>query len=391
MRISYSALDTFRRCPLKFKFQYIDKIKTPKSKEALFGTLLHNALKILHEPGLIVPTVDDILKYIADNWNIAAYPTEQESAMAFAQAIKIMRDYCAQNNPAQFNIVALETAFEIPLKIDGDDYRVTGKIDRVDKTADGLFEIIDYKTAKKMPAQEKIENDLQLSIYHLGVISRWPSLTEQNRPVKVSLYFLKHGEKLSSVRIPAQVAATRENIIKNLEQIKLAQQNQKFQPTPNALCDWCEFQKNCPYFKHKFREEKLFFNNQEIEALVDECLKLNAEIDTRDKRLKEVKAEMSKFMDQEGLERIFGQDGYLTRQLIQRFKYDSEVVRQILEPLGQWPNALKIDDAKLKKIIASLPRAEQIRLETARQVCKEFKTITLKKQSKKIKPALDLS
>src|SRR3989338_5719784 len=100
MRISYSALETFKRCPLKFKFQYIDKIKTPKSKEAVFGTLLHSALKILHEPGLIIPTEEEILKYITDNWDASLYASEQESTLAFSQAIKIMKDYYAKNYPA---------------------------------------------------------------------------------------------------------------------------------------------------------------------------------------------------------------------------------------------------------------------------------------------------
>ena len=89
MRISYSALETFKRCPLKFKFQYIDKMRTPKSKEAAFGTLMHSALKILHEPGLIIPTEEDILKFISDNWDGSLYGSEQESTAAFGQAIKI--------------------------------------------------------------------------------------------------------------------------------------------------------------------------------------------------------------------------------------------------------------------------------------------------------------
>ncbi|MEK7161018.1 MAG: PD-(D/E)XK nuclease family protein [Patescibacteria group bacterium] len=117
MRISYSGLETFKQCPLKFKLQYLDRLKTPKSKEALFGTLLHSALKILHEPGLLAPTEEEILKYIADNWDPAVYETENESVAAFALAIKIMNDYYAKNYPSQFNILALETPFEVPLAV----------------------------------------------------------------------------------------------------------------------------------------------------------------------------------------------------------------------------------------------------------------------------------
>ncbi len=172
MRISYSALESFKRCPLKFKFQYIDKIRTPKSKSALFGTLLHSALKILHEPGLIIPTEEEILNFISDKWDSSIYGSEQESTMAFAQAIKIMKDYYAKNYPADFNVLALEAPFEVPIQTGQELHLITGKIDRVDKTPDGVLEVIDYKTAKKMPSQEAVDKDLQLAVYHLGVANR---------------------------------------------------------------------------------------------------------------------------------------------------------------------------------------------------------------------------
>jgi len=383
MRISYSALETFKRCPLKFKFQYVDKIKTPKSKDALFGTLLHSALKILHEPGLIIPTEEDILRFISDKWDASIYSSEQESTLNFAQAIKIMKDYYAKNYPSQFTVLALETMFEVPLEIGAEKHLITGKIDRVDKNEDGMLEVIDYKTSKKMPSQEAVDKDLQLAVYHLGVANRWPTLVKEDRPLKTSLYFLKHGEKLSSTRTSDNLAATKESITKDLEIINKAFQENKFNPTPNPLCDWCEFQRNCPFFKHKFKEEKIFFNDQDIKALIGEYTKLNDEVDERDKRLKEIKTEMSRFMDQEGLERLFGEDGYITRQAIQRFKYDSETLRAILEPLGRWQDVLKVDDVKLKKVTKELPPEKQQKIEETRKLDKEYKTLTLKKERNK--------
>ncbi len=382
MRISYSALDTFKKCPLKFKFQYIDKIRTPKSKDALFGTLLHSALKILHEPGLIIPTEEEILKFISNKWDASIYSSEQESTLNFAQAIKIMKDYYAKNYPSQFTVLALETMFEVPFQIGTEKHLITGKIDRVDKNEDGLLEVIDYKTSKKMPSQETVDKDLQLAVYHLGVANRWPTLVKEDRPLKTSLYFLKHGEKLSSTRTLDNLAATKESIAKDLEIIDKAFKENKFSPTPNALCDWCEFQRHCPFFKHKFKEEKIFFNDQDIKALIGEYTKLNDEVDERDKRLKEIKSEMSKFMDQEGLERLFGDDGYITRQAIQRFKYDSTALRAILEPLGRWQDVLKVDDVKLKKVAKDLSPEKQQKIEEARKLDKEYKTLSLKKDKK---------
>lgn len=383
MRISYSALGTFKQCPLKFKLQYVDKIKTPKSKEALFGTLIHKALRVLHEPGLVIPTEEELLRFFTDNWDGSIYEDEQQSVLAFAQGIKILKDYYVKNYPAQFNVVALETSFEAPIKIGDDLHLVTGKIDRIDKTPENLFEVIDYKTTKKMPSQETVDKDLQLSVYHLGMANRWPSIVEQKRPVKVSLYYLKHGEKLSSLRNVENLETTKENIIRDIEQIEKTRKADKFDPRPNALCDWCEFQRNCPFFKHKFVEEKLFFNNQDIKILINDYANIKKESEERDKKLNEIKNTLVKFMDQQGLESLFGDDGYITRSLIQRFKYDAESLRQILEPLGRWQDILKIDDAKLKKIIKELPHDLRGKIESARKLDKEYKIISLKKKKLK--------
>lgn len=383
MRISYSALETFKRCPLKFKFQYVDKIKTPKSKEALFGTLIHGVLKILHEPGLTIPTEEEILKYLADNWDASIYASEQESAMAFAQAVKMLKDYYAKNYPGQFNVVALETLFEAPLSAGSDLHIITGKIDRIDKTPDNFFEVIDYKTAKKMPSQESVDKDLQLAVYHLGIANRWPSITQEKRPIKMSLYYLKHGEKLSSWRTPEQLEATKGAVLKSVEGIARAHQEEKFSATPNPLCDWCEYQRRCPFFKHKFVEQKLFFNDQDVKALINEYAALKNEVEEKDKKLGEIKNNLSKFMDQEGLESLFGDDGYLSRSVIQRFKYDADLLRQILEPLGRWSDILKVDDAKLKKVAKELPRDSRAKIEEARQLDKEYKTIVLKRNKGK--------
>ena len=38
-KTSYSALETFKQCPQKYKFQQIDRIKAAKNKDAVFAGL----------------------------------------------------------------------------------------------------------------------------------------------------------------------------------------------------------------------------------------------------------------------------------------------------------------------------------------------------------------
>ena len=68
MKISYSAINTFQQCPQKYKFQEIDKIKTPKSKEAVFGTVIHETLKFLHNKEPRFPTKEELFQFYNQSW-----------------------------------------------------------------------------------------------------------------------------------------------------------------------------------------------------------------------------------------------------------------------------------------------------------------------------------
>jgi len=379
MRLSYSALETYQTCPLKFKFREIDKIKTPQTKEAFFGSLIHEILKILHEPSqLTVPTEEEILKIFSEKWDPGFYADTQEEAMAFAQGVKILKNYYANNYPAQFNVVNLETRFEALVLDNGEAHIITGIIDRIDKNKDGIFEVIDYKTSKKMPAQKFVDNNLQLSVYHLGVANRWPSLVEQNRPVKLSLYYLPHNEKLSTIKNAENINETKEKILGIIDKIKKDLKNQKFEPNPGPLCDWCQYQPYCSILKHKFMEKA--FGDDEARELTKEYFEIKIRADQDSKRMMEIREKISAYMNEQKLDRIFSESGSITRSPKRNYTYDGKALKEILEPLGKWKEILAIDSAKLKKVIESLPVEIKRKLEKIKKLDKETKIISAKRK-----------
>lgn len=210
MRLSYSAINTYQNCPLKYKFQYVDKLKEPKSKEAVFGTLIHNTLKFIHTPGFVIPTLEQSLDNFSKNWNSDVWESEMEERSAFSQGVNIIRNYYEKNDIANTNIVDLESHFNIDLE----GHVISGIIDRIDKTVDG-YEIIDYKTAKKMPPQDKIDSDVQLSIYLKAFLERYPEEAANLKNIKVSLYYLKHNVKLSSTRTEEQLEELKKSFFGN--------------------------------------------------------------------------------------------------------------------------------------------------------------------------------
>ncbi len=375
MRLSYTALDTYKHCPLKFKFREIDRIKTPKTKEAFFGSLIHDVLKYFHNPSqLVPPTEEEILQYFSQKWDPTLFDDPQEEAIAFSQGVKILKNYYTQNSPLEFTIVDLETRFEAPILDKNEAHIITGIIDRIDKLPDGTFEVIDYKTSKKMPGQKHIDNNLQLAVYHLGITHRWPSILEQKKPVKLSLYYLQHGEKLSTTRTPEYIEETKEKILLTIDQIKNSAAAQKFEPQPGPLCDWCQYQRYCPLFKHKFKEKTA--TDEEIKKMVEEYFSLKDQSDKSAKRLAEIKTAINRYYDEQGIERVFSDSGQITRSEKKTFIYDGRALKDILDPLGKWKEILTVDAAKLKGIIVSLPPDKKRLVEKAKRVEKETKTIT---------------
>lgn len=370
MRISYSALETYLNCPLKYKFQNIDKIKEPKSKEAVFGTLIHSVMNFIHTPSILSPTLEQAMDYFSRNWNSQVWESELEERAAFSQGVDIIRRYYQKNDIAKANIVSLESHFTLNLKGN----IISGIIDRIDKTDEG-YEIIDYKTTKKMPSQEKVDNNIQLSLYLKAFLSRYPKEVKNLDKIYVSLYYLKHGVKLTSQRT-----------LKNLEELDnlfldIIKKIEKgyFQPNVSPLCDWCGYQKYCPMWKHKFKEERKI-DSQEINQAIIQYIEKKSEITKIKFLLASLQEKISRYMDQEGVERVFSEEGIITRTIKKTYKYDEEKIREILEPLRKWNDVLKFDEMALKNILETFPPKIQEKIEMAKKIDKESKTFNVKKK-----------
>jgi RecB family exonuclease len=373
MRLSYSALSTYSSCPLKYKFQEIDKIKTPKSKEAVFGTTIHSTMKFIHAPGILFPTLEQAMEFFSNVWNPAVFDSPEEERSAFSQGIKIIQDYYQKNNPADANIVDLESHFQIAIGENENQHIVSGIIDRIDKTSDG-YEIIDYKTTRKMPAQEKVDNDLQLSVYLKAFLSRYPKEIENLNKITVSLYYLKHGVKLSSQRTLEQLQKSEALFLDVIRLIAAG----KFDPAMSPLCDWCGYQNICPMWKHKFKELRKI-DSQTVNQSIVEYIELKSAISITKDRLEKIQEEILKYMDQEGVERVFGENGIIAKILRKTYKYDEKKLREILEPLDKWESVLKVDGIALKNILAILPLEAKEALEKAKTVNKETYGLLVKK------------
>lgn len=391
MRTSYSALETYLQCPQRYKFQNIDKIRGPKSKEAIFGTLIHSTLHFMFQKDPLFPTLEEVVSHFREKWPspeifqqetrhdpLKRGWTDDEQKIYFEEGVRMIKKFYERNAPWNFHVLDLESRFEVSLmdETTGEVHILAGIMDRVDKLSDGTYEIIDYKTSKRMPSQTALDENLQLSLYSLGLQKRWPHLSPET--IRMSLYFLKHGEKLSTSAKTETIQKTKEKILQIIREIEDHKKSGKpFEPMPSALCNWCSYRPICPAWKHLYKNNgQTIKDKNDIEKIITEYFDLKKSEHKNKARLIELQEHIRQYMDQEGLTRVFGDEGFISKKTQRRFEYDTERIKELLSPLGKWEKILKADETKLKKILKEIPEDVRKQIENSRTVSREFITLT---------------
>lgn len=250
--LSYSQIDTYLSCPLKYKYSYVLRIPTRPNHALSFGVTIHDTLRDFHQRMLFEDVdFDDVLKMYEKNWQPLGYINEEHRKTRFESGKELLKNYYEKHSGEKIKPIALEKPFNIMLN----GIRFYGRIDRIDplkvsdkksKDKDGdksedkeskKVEIIDYKTGQKK-SQRDVDKDLQVSLYALGV-----EQALKLDPAKMSLYFVEDGEKISTTRTDKQLEDAKKEVMKVVEKIK----DGGFEATPGMHCNFCDFREICPF------------------------------------------------------------------------------------------------------------------------------------------------
>lgn len=246
---SYSRLSTFEKCPLKFKFQYIDRLE-PDIKETIEGFLghkVHETLQWIYEEVAKreIIKLDDVINNYVFAWNrdfnkeIKIVKEELNAEHYFNQGIKFLIDYFLKHSPFRDNTIATEKKVFINLDEEGK-YKLQGYIDRiVHHKETNIFEIHDYKTGGFLKTQKELDSDKQLALYSIGI----KDLFKEAKDIYLIWHFLAFNEKRISKRTDDQLEKLKQEVIQLINKIE---STVEFNPNPSILCKWCEFKSYCP-------------------------------------------------------------------------------------------------------------------------------------------------
>jgi len=244
---SVSQVSTYLLCPLKYRFQYRDKIERPFRAAALgFGSSMHAAIEWFHKERIAgnTPDVKAVQSMFAGDWYaqnleplvFKEWETKEGLAASGERMLALYVERAERDAPP----ISVEEPFEVDLydPVTGEilDVRLRGRFDLLEQGET----LVDSKTAARTPESRGLDRHTQLSAYALAYLllrSRIPKL-RLDVLLKTKTPRLERMETARSVEDLAWIAHLIQRIARSIA-------SGHFYPNPGWQCGECEYFAHC--------------------------------------------------------------------------------------------------------------------------------------------------
>jgi putative RecB family exonuclease len=237
-RLSPTAIGRYRVCPKSFFLTDIERI--PRSNEAspilAQGNAVHHALERFFGLPATDRHPDNLERALRSVWHEHRKPgsfTNREEEASFGQAaVKMLRDY-----GERFDLSAEPLAREqwVSLQLAG--VRLYGKIDRVDRTATGGLDLIDYKSGRRLIEPDDIAQEPAVQVYVLAAEEKFNLLVE-----RVRFIFLALQQEVAWEPEREDIEELRERLVRTLADLRA---DEIFEARPGDHCRFCPAALRC--------------------------------------------------------------------------------------------------------------------------------------------------
>jgi DNA helicase II / ATP-dependent DNA helicase PcrA len=231
LMLSASDIETYRTCPLKYKFARVFRIPQEPTINQRFGIVVHQVLERFHVNEM--STRDDIMGLLEGAWRRHGFGDTDQERQLHGKATSALDRYLERLRREPAKPVWFERAFSFKLG----PHMLRGRVDRVDELPDGSHELIDYKTGRPKTAAQ-LRDDVQLAVYALAASEAW-----ELQASRQSYHYVLDDEK---VPLPPG-AVDREWVSDTVFTVAEGILGQGFEPTPSyAACSMCDYRIVCP-------------------------------------------------------------------------------------------------------------------------------------------------
>jgi DNA helicase-2/ATP-dependent DNA helicase PcrA len=217
-----SSLLTYERCPKMFYWSYVRPLPRRSSEAARIGTEVHRWIE-LQSRG------QGALFDVEEQPDLA--PEEAAgSGSARARSVPDLKERWRASRFSSTTPLAVERPFLLVL----DGCVIGGRIDAIFGSADGPWEVVDYKTGAVPSADDPVAG-LQRDLYALACQELWGKTPED---LTLTYAYIGEGEEVSRPAPPAPVI--RERGAATLRSLAT-----DFEPAPGPQCRSCDFSMVC--------------------------------------------------------------------------------------------------------------------------------------------------
>jgi DNA helicase II / ATP-dependent DNA helicase PcrA len=236
--LSASDIDTYRTCPLKYKFARVFRIPQEPTIHQRFGILVHQVLERFHGREETTGTLPELLGLLEAGWRRGGFGDSEEERQLRGKAAAALSRYHDRFQTEDARPMWFERAFTFKLG----PHVLRGRVDRVDRLPGGEYELIDYKTGRPK-SEAALAEDVQLSLYAVGAREAWD--LEASRQ---AYYYLLDDQKVS---VPDDDGSRAQWIREVTMEVGEGILTQGFEPTPSfAACSLCDYRLVCPAAEH---------------------------------------------------------------------------------------------------------------------------------------------
>jgi DNA helicase-2/ATP-dependent DNA helicase PcrA len=229
--LSASDIDTYRACPLRYKLGRVLKIPSAQTLHQRFGIAVHQVLERYHAAEHT--TVEQMMELLESCWRRGGFGDSDRERELHLKARAALVLYHRRLEAHEAEPAWFERSFSFKLG----PHHLRGRVDRVDKLADGAYELIDYKTSRPKTA-EQLTDDVQLSLYAVGARESWEVEAE-----RLSYYYV-----LDDLKVPVPSTEMDPDwIARVVAEVGEAIMAQRFEPSPSpSVCGLCDYRIACP-------------------------------------------------------------------------------------------------------------------------------------------------
>lgn len=168
--LTFSALNTFRNCPRKFKLRYIDGLKRRETAESLaFGSVIHEALQKWYTLPPDGNRFFKVLDQIDAQFPGRGGDANQKRLWQLARAM--FSGYAARYREEEFTVVEIEKEFQAEIHNPdtgraSQTFSAAGKVDGIVNVGNQLY-LLEHKTAATLDGNylDKLWTDTQIALY----------------------------------------------------------------------------------------------------------------------------------------------------------------------------------------------------------------------------------